>query len=62
MDRAKAKREACWLAACHLEDAMISIGWPHTPSHEEDYSERDFELIDRGLRELVEELRKRGHA
>jgi hypothetical protein len=62
VDRAKAKREACWLAAEFLSDNMISIGWPRTPSHEEDYSEAEFERIEAGLNELVEELRRRGHA
>lgn len=59
MNRAKAKREACWLAAEFLADNMISIGWPHTEVHEDDYSEADFERIDDGLRELIEELRRR---
>lgn len=59
MNRAKAKREACWLVAGLLEDHMISIGWPHTDAHNDDYSEADFERLDAGLRELVEELRNR---
>lgn len=59
MNRAKAKREACWLVAGLLEDNMISIGWPRTDAHNDDYTETDFERIEAGMRELVEELRKR---
>lgn len=59
MDRAKAKREACWLVAGLLEDQMISIGWPRTDAHNDDYTEADFERIEAGMRDLIEELRKR---
>lgn len=61
MDKAAAKREACWLVAGFIEDNMISTGWPHTPAHEDDYNEADFERIDAALWEIVAELKRRGY-
>lgn len=62
MDKRKIKREACWLAYGLLQDHMVSLGWPRTPSHEEDYTEAEFDQLDVALNELLDELMRRGHA
>lgn len=55
MDKRTAKREACWRAACVIEDAM-SGGWPA----EHYATDQEFRQVSEALHNVITELERRG--